>query len=77
MCYSAWDFISEILERTGSKELNFTRERLDAVKGRVPMVIRDGDHYRLTTGIPESWPDIGEHVNADMTNGNDDESHWV
>ena len=72
MSYSAWDFLSEVLDRTSSKELNFTKERLDAVKGRVPMIVRDGDHYKLTTGIPEAWPDIGETVNADMQNGYDE-----
>lgn len=45
------------MERTESKELNFTKARLDAVKGRVPMIIRDGDHYKLKMGKPEVWPE--------------------
>ena len=68
MAYSAWDYLSEVLDRTGSKELNFTKERLDAVKGRVPMIIIDGDHHKLMMGTPEAWP---EEPNGDMMNGHD------
>lgn len=66
MSYSAWDFIAELIDRTGSKELNFTKQRLDAVQGRVPLIIIDGDHIRLLAGIPEAWP---EEPNGDMLNG--------
>lgn len=66
MAYSAWDFLCEVISRTESRELNFTKERLDAVKGDVPMIFRDGDHYKLRYGTPEAWP---EEPNGDMLNG--------
>ena len=70
MAYSAWDYLSEVLDRTGSKELNFTKERLDAVKGRVPMIIIDGDHHKLMMGTPEAWPESERRIDVIGSNGN-------
>ena len=71
MSYSAWDFISELLTRTHGGELHFRLDRMEAVKGRVPIILIDGNTITLQTGRPVAWPDIGEHINGDMVNGHD------
>jgi len=61
-----------MVNRTQSEQLTVTQEELD--KARLTdnsMAIADGK-YRVMAGslrLPASWPDIGETVNRDMSEG--------
>jgi len=67
--YSSWEVAAAIIRRISGKEIHLSMEELEAVRGTVPVAEYHPGKVVYRIGVPQAWPDIGETVNRDMSEG--------